>query len=397
MRRLALQRRREAVLLLTAALLLSGHYTFGEWVWHPGIKLRVQGAFWAGVPWYALFPPLLWGGWWVLSLGRMRIGLLLLKLAACICVGDMLWGLTAHNLNVFGINLPVEYWPTWTYWMPAVLLFGNLIALRRWWMLVRRAWLANASWPADTVRPSRRTTNDENERQFQGRPACLLRVAATLLGSVAVLATAVHLIPPRMPVSGFTLELAGEFLVSARLQDDFAFITQQAVWRGKRLGALLDHVELSDLQRRQFYPNLDSYIFQTCVLSPNIDQLPLSELDWRRPFWEHFYPRVRGEHDPLAGAQVIVRCLRERVGISSEYPYRVGVETIWIQGMTDMAGFERIYVAALRSVGIAAQLGAQGQAEVWTGAVWQVAPRPLSLATEKTEGAGRKVDKDIRL
>ena len=65
--------------------------------------------------------------------------------------------------------------------------------------------------------------------------------------------------------------------------------------------------------------------------------------------------------------------------------------------MTDMAGFERIYVAALRSVGIAAQLGAQGQAEVWTGAVWQVAPRPLSLATEKTEGAGRKVDKDIRL
>jgi len=234
-------------------------------------------------------------------------------------------------------------------------------------------------WPSPRVRPLR------SEQQSPRRPAWLLKTAATLLGSAALLVTAVHLIPPRMPVSGLTLELAGEFLVAARLQDDFAFVTQQAVWRGKRLGALLDQVELAEHQRKQFYPNLDGSIFQTCVLSPNIDHLPLTELDWRRPLWEYFYPRVRGEHEPLAGAHTIARCLRERVGISSEYPYRVGVETIWTQGMTDAAGFERIYVAALGSVGIAAQLGSQGQAEVWTGTAWQVAPKPLSLAAQPME------------
>ena len=85
------------------------------------------------------------------------------------------------------------------------------------------------------------------------------------------------------------------------------------------------------------------------------------------------------------------------MGISADYSYRVGVETIWTQGMTDATGFERIYVAALRSVGIAAELGAQGQAKVWTGVDWQSAPRPLSLAVEKTEGAGRETGKDTKL
>jgi hypothetical protein len=241
--------------------------------------------------------------------------------------------------------------------------------------------------------PARRAANEQSPRGADW----LLKTAATLLCSAALLITAVHLIPPRLPVGGFTLELAGEFLVPARLQDDFAFVTQQAVWRGKRLGALLDHVELADLQRKQFYPNLDSSAYQASVLSPNIGHLPLSELEWRRRLWEHFYPRVRGEHDPLAGAQTIVRCLRERVGINPDYPYRVGVETIWTQGMADATGFERIYVAALRSVGIAAQLGSHGQAQLWTGAAWQPAPRPLSVAAENGESTGSKAGKDIKL
>ena len=347
---------------------------------------------WAGLPWYALLPLLLWTGWWVLSLGRLRIASLLLKLAAGLCVGDMIWWLVAYNIKVFEIKLPVEYWPAWTYWLPAVLLLGNLVILRRWWRSGRARASRTAARPhqpglaagcgAD-LRSAGGETSGFTGDQLR-RPPWLLKTAATLLGSAALLVTAMHLIPPRLPVGGFTLEVAADLLVSARLQDDFALVTQQAVWRGKRLGALLDHVELADLQRKQFYPNLDASIFQTCVLSPNIDHLPLAELDWRRPLWEYFYPRVRGEHDPLAGAQTVVRCLRERVGISPDYPYRVGVETIWTQGMTDATGFERIYVAAMRSVGIAAQLGPQGQAEIWTGAAWQPAPKPLSLAKAKS-------------
>ena len=48
--------------------------------------------------------------------------------------------------------------------------------------------------------------------------------------------------------------------------------------------------------------------------------------------------------------------------------------------MTDERGFERIYVAALRSVGLAARLSsAEGRAEVWSGRDWQSAPRPLEV------------------
>jgi hypothetical protein len=108
-----------------------------------------------------------------------------------------------------------------------------------------------------------------------------------------------------------------------------------------------------------------------------MDRLPLSELDWRRTLWENFYPRVRREHDPAVAAQVVVRFLRERVGIDPAYSYRVGVETIWTQQMTDEIGFDRIYVAALRSVGIAARLNAGQRAELWTGLAWQEAPRPI--------------------
>jgi hypothetical protein len=139
----------------------------------------------------------------------------------------------------------------------------------------------------------------------------------------------------------------------------------------------LQHVELANLQRSQFYMDLEPAIFQQFVLSPIVDWLPLAELDWRRTLWENFYPRVRRENEPLAAAQIVVRFLRERVGISPDYPYRVGAETIWTQGMTDEAGFERVYVAALRSVGIAARLNGNKQAELFADGQWQLAPRPL--------------------
>jgi hypothetical protein len=45
--------------------------------------------------------------------------------------------------------------------------------------------------------------------------------------------------------------------------------------------------------------------------------------------------------------------------------------------LTDPVGFEKIYVAALRSVGIAARLNAGAQAELFADGKWQPAPRPI--------------------
>jgi len=182
---------------------------------------------------------------------------------------------------------------------------------------------------------------------------------------------------PRLSVTKLTLRSARSFKIPPRLRADFDYLAGDPTCRGQRMGAVLDHVELADLQRRQFYERLDDSVFRNYVLSYEIAPLPLAELDWRRSLWEHFYPRVRREKAPFAGAQIVVRCLQERISIMPGSRSPVGPETIWIQQMTDKEGFERIYVAALRSVGIAARLNPQQQAEQWTGEEWKAAPRPL--------------------
>jgi len=55
------------------------------------------------------------------------------------------------------------------------------------------------------------------------------------------------------------------------------------------------------------------------------------------------------------------------------------VSDIWLRQITDESGFEIIYVAALRSVGIPARLYANRYAEIWDGNKWQTAPEPSVL------------------
>jgi hypothetical protein len=81
--------------------------------------------------------------------------------------------------------------------------------------------------------------------------------------------------------------------------------------------------------------------------------------------WENFYPRIRREQSPEAAAEVVVRFLRERVTIAegSDLP-GAGAE-IWQRQITNERGFEAVYVAAMRSVGVPSRLGLRGQAEFW--------------------------------
>ena len=163
------------------------------------------------------------------------------------------------------------------------------------------------------------------------------------------------------------------------LKEDFDFLAARggSQWRRYRLAALLDNLKLADLQRHQFYANLDEPTYQNYILSPQIDVLPLPELDWRLALWEYFHPRVCHLNAPGAAAHIVVRLLRERVGIEPTFGSDAGVLTIWREGFTDEKGFDRIYVAALRSVGIAARLDDKARAEIWNGTNWESAPRPL--------------------
>jgi hypothetical protein len=72
-----------------------------------------------------------------------------------------------------------------------------------------------------------------------------------------------------------------------------------------------------------------------------------------------------------------VRLPRERVTIAQGSGLPSTVAEIWRRQIANERGFEAVYVAAVRSVGVPSRLGPQSQAEFWTGAAWQAAPRPL--------------------
>lgn len=95
--------------------------------------------------------------------------------------------------------------------------------------------------------------------------------------------------------------------------------------------------------------------------------------------WEEFYPRIRHESSPEDAAKIVVRHLRERVTIATVPNLPRDVPTIWLRQITDETGFEIIYVAALRSVGVPARLNSRRQAEFWDGTKWNTAPPPAII------------------
>jgi hypothetical protein len=365
------------------------HYAFGDWVIYPDVALWKERAFWADVPSVIGMPLLFWVLWTLLSLGRLKPAPALLAAAAILCVGDLVSLLVWLNLKAVGLDYRrfVDYWDWWAYWLPVVVLAGNLFLARRWWQLFRPELLLRAGNTAGCSSRRKEAQIAPGISRFAINRSLLtsaatickqaIRVAAVVLAWCAAVLTAIHLFLPRMAVSDFTLSMADAFLLQEEWRKDFGFVVGKSVSRGKRLGAFLDHASLASLQRRHFYPDLEESVYQQFVLSPVVDRLPLSELDWRRTLWENFFPRVRSEHDPALAAHTVVRYLRERVGIDPAFSYQVGVETIWTQQMTDELGFERVYVAALRSVGIAARLNERHRAELWAGNAWCEAPRPI--------------------
>ena len=131
-------------------------------------------------------------------------------------------------------------------------------------------------------------------------------------------------------------------------------------------------MELAEYNRQLINWQMDDKIYRDFVLSPVITGNSGEQLNWRRSFWEEFYPRIRRESSPEDAAKIVVRHLRERVTIAALPNPPHEAPDIWLRQITDKAGFETIYVAALRSVGLPARLDSNHQAEFWDGNKWQV-------------------------
>jgi hypothetical protein len=201
-----------------------------------------------------------------------------------------------------------------------------------------------------------------------------LRWLAGILAVLAVAQTAVYLGTPFLPVSDRTLAVAQKCLIQRNEIEDFEFLSTNAIWRGQKLKVLLEHVRLANYNRQLINWKLDEKMYQDFVLSPVISGDANEQFNWRRPLWEEFYLRIRHESSLEDVAKIILKHLRETVTITAFPNLPREVPEIWRQQTTDEIGFEIVYVAALRSVGVPARLNSKSCAEFWDGKQWQAAP-----------------------
>jgi predicted esterase len=218
------------------------------------------------------------------------------------------------------------------------------------------------------------------EKIKPSRPEIALRWLAVILATWALAGTAIHLVTPRFSVNDTTLSIARRFLVQPKERTDFEYLATRSIWHNQRLKTLLEHVELAGYNRELINWQVDDKIYQDFVLSPVITGNSDEQLNWRRPLWEEFYPRIRHESSPEDAAKIVVRHLRERVTIADAPNLSHDVPEIWIEQITDEAGFEIIYVAVLRSVGVPARLDPHQRAEFWNGDKWHAAPPPSVIS-----------------
>jgi hypothetical protein len=199
---------------------------------------------------------------------------------------------------------------------------------------------------------------------------------ATILAVLATAQTIVYLGTPLLPVGDETLAVARKCLISQHEIKDFDFLSTNEIWRGQKIKVLLEHVQLANYDRQLINWTLDNEIYQHFVLSPVITGRSDEQLDWRRPFWEEFYPRIRHAASLEEAAKIVFAHLHERVTIATLPNSPREVPEIWSKQITDEAGFEIIFIAALRSVGVPAHLDSNSHAEFWNGNNWQTTPVP---------------------
>ncbi len=211
------------------------------------------------------------------------------------------------------------------------------------------------------------------------RHEIILRWLAALLAAWALVVTAIHLLTPQFTVNKTTLSIARKFVVAPKERIDFEYLVAQPIWHGQKLQVLLTHVELANYNRELINWQVDGKNYQDYVLLPVITGQLAENFNWRRPLWEEFYPRIRHEASPEDAARIVVRHLRARVTIADLPNLPHDVPTIWLKQITDKTGFEIIYVATLRSVGVPARLDSNGQAEIFADRTWQPAPQPVVM------------------
>jgi dienelactone hydrolase len=190
-----------------------------------------------------------------------------------------------------------------------------------------------------------------------------LRWVAGIVAALALAQTAFHFLEPQLANTPRSWAMARRHFVPPKVRVDFDFLAQKPEWLGKRLKALLQHVELANYNRGLVNWQLDDADYRDFVLSPQIDPAFDEDMAWRRVLRESLYPRIRKENAPETAAEVVGRHLQERITVVEGFESPRSIAGIRQRQVTDQRGFETLHIAALRAVGIPARLTSDGQAE----------------------------------
>lgn len=191
--------------------------------------------------------------------------------------------------------------------------------------------------------------------------------------------TFIHTIFRDFPVNAFNLRIARTFLVAKGQREDFEELAKAPYWSGQPLRSLLTQTELANYTAFKLVNwKIEPDVYRKYVLAPLISDTKTPELAWREPLWKYFYPTVKKEDLPSSAAGIVVRYLREKVSIVEDAPSS-NLLICWESGIANEATFNRLYVAALRSVAIPARLDADDSVEIWEDGIWMKAIKPLSL------------------
>lgn len=208
-------------------------------------------------------------------------------------------------------------------------------------------------------------------------------IPAGLAASVAIvllsLQIGIHWLLPLMPASRATIWLAGRLLVANEMKADWAWLTHESSPHLQTIAEYSDNMRLASLERNSYYDMLEHGMYRRFLLSIAIDDLLRIDSEWRVEMWQAISPWSKQSRNAREGTRVVGLILREHLTVKRAAGKRSGttISEMWQGELTDEKGFQRLYVAALRSVGIAARLDADRHAEFWTGERWEGTPKPM--------------------
>jgi hypothetical protein len=184
--------------------------------------------------------------------------------------------------------------------------------------------------------------------------------------------------------SGWNIAFVRKLLIRPSDLGYFDFVLGESKPVGLPLGSIVEEVHLGSRARKEtFGAAVGGHEFSCYILSDRLGAAFDGHLDWRGPLWRFFYPRVKTSNSTVDAASIVVLALRERIMVDPRIPESSDVGQLWKAKRTSLRDFDFIYVAALRSIGIAARVGKSGKAELLIGERWKLAPRPPIEAIPK--------------